>query len=274
MFRILLLLAAVTALYSQEAAPARPWRLVWHDEFDAPAGTAPDPAKWTFDTGKTGWGNSELENYTSDIANAYQDGQGNLIIQSVAQPDGTYTSARLKTQGLAAFGYGRIEARIRIPFGQGIWPAFWMLGNDIDTVRWPHCGEVDIMENIGREPNIIHGTIHGPGGAGVSGAYGVGGQYTLPAGRFADQFHIFAVDWLPGLVEFSVDGVTYRRATPADLPKGAAWVFDHPYFLLLNVAVGGNWPGYPDSTSQFPQQMMVDYVRVYSRAPAGPVADR
>jgi len=269
--RVLLFALAFGTLYAQDAAvPVRPLRLVWHDEFDLAAGTGPDPGKWTFDLGKTGWGNNELENYTSSTQNAFHDGEGHLVIQAVAQPGGQYTSARLKTQGIAAFTYGRIEARIKLPFGQGMWPAFWMLGIDIGTAGWPRCGEIDIMENIGKEPATVHGTIHGPG---YSGANGIGAPYALAEGRFADDFHLFAVEWQPGSIAFSVDRTTYKRITPADLPQGAAWVYDHPFFLLLNLAVGGNWPGNPDPSTQFPQRMTVDYVRVYSRAP-GPVADR
>jgi len=272
MFRKLALIAiGLATLHAQDAAAGRSWRLIWHDEFDLPAGTAPDPAKWTYDTGRTGWGNAELENYTNSPANAFHDGEGNLIIQAVALPGGQYTSARLKTQGLAEFTYGRIEARIKVPFGQGIWPAFWMLGNDIASAGWPRCGEIDIMENIGKEPAIVHGTIHGPG---YSGANGIGVPYTLSAGRFADDFHVFAVEWQPGALAFSVDRATYKRISQDDLPKGAAWVYNHPFFLLLNLAVGGNWPGYPDASTRFPQHMTVDYMRVYAHAPAGPSAGR
>ncbi len=196
--------------------------------------------------------------------------KGTSSFRRSPQPGGQYTSARLKTLGLAAFTYGRIEARIKLPFGQGIWPAFWMLGVDLGTAGWPRCGEIDIMENIGKEPATVHGTIHGPG---YSGANGIGAPYALAEGRFADEFHLFAVQWQPGSIEFSVDRSTFKRITHADLPQGTAWVYDHPFFLLLNLAVGGNWPGYPDATTQFPQRMTVDYVRVYSRTP-GLVSDR
>jgi beta-glucanase (GH16 family) len=257
------LAAVLPTACAQDFVPADPWRLVWSDEFDGPANAAPDLTKWTYDLGQTGWGNAELENYTSSISNAFQDGSGHLVIQAVASAGGGYASARLKTQGLATFSYGKIEARIRIPFGQGIWPAFWMMGADITAVGWPHCGEIDIMENRGKEPATIHGTVHGPG---YSAAKGIGAPYKLPAGqRFADEFHLFTVLRDQESVEFQVDGHTYKRVTPADLPAGAPWVFDHPFFLLLNVAVGGKWPGYPDATTHFPQRMVVDYVRVYSR---------
>lgn len=247
----------------------QPWILVWSDEFDGPSGSAPDSTKWTYDMGGRGWGNNELETYTDHAQNArLQDGM--LIIQALketfAGSDGItrhYTSARLKTQGLFRQTYGRVEARIKIPYGQGLWPAFWMLGDDIAKVRWPKCGEIDIMENIGREPSIIHGTIHGPG---YSGSSGISASYSLPADqRFADDFHIFAVEWEPKVIRFYVDTSLYKTTTSADLPSGTTWVFDHPFFVILNVAVGGDWPGSPDSSTVFPQTMQVDYVRVYQR---------
>jgi len=135
-----------------------------------------------------------------------------------------------------------------------------MLGNNIGSVDWPNCGEIDIMENIGKEPDKLHGTIHGPG---YSGANGLGGTYTLPSGKFADNFHIFAVEWEPSAMRFYVDSNQYETRTPADLPTGKTWVYDHPFYILLNVAVGGDWPGNPDRTTVFPQRMLVDYVRVY-----------
>ena len=232
----------------------------WADEFDGPANTLPDPAKWTYDLGNNnGWGNRELENYTNLVQNVHIDGSGHLIIH-VDQSGSTYTSARIKTQGLFSARYGRVEARIRLPFGQGIWPAFWMLGTNITSVGWPQCGEVDVMENIGREPSVNHGSLHGPG---YSGGNSVTGLFTLPGGaRFSDDFHVFAVQWAAQSVAFSVDGITYRTVTPATLPPGAPWVFDNPFFLILNVAVGGNFPGSPDASTMFPQEMIVDYVRV------------
>ncbi len=254
---------------SPPAAGQQRWVLVWSDEFDGPSGSAPDVTKWTYDTGGGGWGNNELETYTDRPQNAHlQDGM--LIIQALketfAGPDGitrNYTSARLKTQGLFRQTYGRFEARIKISYGQGLWPAFWMLGDNIGKVGWPNCGEVDIMENIGREPSIIHGTIHGPG---YSDGSGITASYALPADqRFADDFRIFAVEWEPNVIRFYVDSNLYKTTTPADLPPGTTWVFDHPFFLILNVAVGGNWPGSPDSSTAFPQTMQVDYVRVYQR---------
>ncbi len=169
----------------------------------------------------------------------------------------------MKTQGKYEVEYGKIEARIKLPEGQGMWPAFWMLGTDIDRVDWPQCGEVDIMENIGREPSINHGTVHGPG---YSDGNGISASFTLPAGeRYAGDFHVFSIEWSQQEIQFFVDGHSYQTVTPASVPAGAAWVFHHPFFLLLNVAVGGSWPGSPDATTIFPQKMLVDYVRVYQQ---------
>jgi len=241
------------------------WRLVWQDEFN---GAAVDSNKWTAETGGSGWGNRELEYYTSRIDNAFQ-ANGSLNIKAVKEqfkgPDNVtreYTSARLITKKTFATAYGRFEARIKVPQGQGIWPAFWLLGDDIDKVHWPRCGEIDIMENIGKEPGIIHGTIHGPG---YSGAQGITSSYLLNNKKFSDDFHVFAVEWEPNVIRFFCDDKNYKTVTNADLPAGAKWVYDHPFFILLNVAVGGNWPGNPDDTTQFPQVMQVDYVRVYQR---------
>lgn len=247
------------------------WVLTWSDEFNSGDGSAPDPAKWNYAIGGNGWGNNELESYTSDPKNVHIEG-GDLVITAIkedhAGPDGIlrpYTSARLNTAGKFSQAYGRFEARIKIPYGQGIWPAFWLLGEDIKKIGWPTAGEIDIMENIGREPDMVHGTIHGPG---YSGAHGIGSPFALPAGkRFADDFHIYAVEWQPNEIKFFVDEHLYATRTPADLPAGAKWVYDHPFFVLLNLAVGGKWPGYPDATSTYPQKMLVDYVRVYRREP-------
>ena len=247
------------------------YALVWSDEFDGPAGSAVDASKWVHDTGGQGWGNRERQYYTPGTENAALDGSGNLVITARAEPANTarscwygacrYTSARLLTKGKYEFQHGRIEARMRLPRGQGIWPAFWMLGADIDQVGWPRSGEIDIMENIGREPNIVHGTIHGPG---YSGGSGIGSSYSQ-SGPFADDFHVFTIEWEPSSITWFVDGKQFRRTTPADLPAGAAWAFEHTFFMLLNVAVGGNWPGEPDETLVMPQTLTVDYVRVSRR---------
>jgi beta-glucanase (GH16 family) len=260
-----------TTTPSSESPPTQAgWQLTWSDEFDGAEGAAPDASRWVFDVGGSGWGNNELQSYTERRDNAVMRG-GSLVIHAARETftgtDGVrrdYTSARLKTQGRFTQAYGKIEARLRIPRGQGIWPAFWMLGEDITTARWPACGEIDIMENIGREPTIVHGTVHGPG---YSGGQSIGGSFTSPSGRpFADDFHVFTIEWEPQAIRWYVDGTLYQTRTPADLPGGARWVFDHPFFLILNVAVGGNWPGSPDGTTTFPQEMLIDWVRVYRRA--------
>lgn len=254
---------------SNPASRERKWNLAWSDEFDEPDGSGVDPTKWVLEVGGGGWGNQELEYYTDRLQNAYvQD--GSLVIRAQREKykgkDGVirdYTSARLKTQGKFSQTYGRFEARMKIPYGQGLWPALWMMGNDIDRVGWPACGEIDIMENIGKEPSFIHGTIHGPGYAGDA---GIEARYTLPIGKkFADDFHIYAMEWEPTAIRFYVDGDLYATRTRTDLPRGRQWVFDHPFFLLMNVAVGGGWPGNPDGSTVFPQTMLVDYVRVYRR---------
>lgn len=242
--------------------------LVWSDEFDGPAKSSPDSTKWNFNIGGGGWGNNEIEHYTGRLQNAFIDGEGRLVIKALREnytgPDNVtrnYTSARLTTKGKFTQKFGRFEARIKLPFGQGIWPAFWMLGGDIDTAGWPNCGEIDIMENIGREPSANHGSLHGPG---YSGGSPLSGIYTLPDGQhFSDAFHVFTIEWEPTAIRFYVDGNLYQTRTPADVPAGRRWVFDHPFFILLNVAVGGNWPGSPDATTAWPQTMLVDYVRVY-----------
>ncbi len=251
---------------SQTTPPPPPkYVVVWNDEFSAANGSLPDSTKWTMETGGGGWGNNELETYTNRPQNAHvQD--GNLVITAAKETytgnDGitrNYTSARIKTAGLFQQQYGRFEARIKIPQGQGMWPAFWMLGNNIGTVGWPTCGEIDIMENIGKEPDKVHGSMHGPG---YSGGNSLTGTFTLTTGKFADDFHVFAIEWEPSVVRFYVDSNLYETRTTADVPGGGTWVFAHPFFVLLNVAVGGDWPGAPDNTTVFPQTMLVDYVRV------------
>jgi beta-glucanase (GH16 family) len=250
------------------SANPRAWILTWSDEFDGPTGS-PASSKWSFDIGGGGWGNKELQTYTNRLANAeLQDGV--LVIKAINEtytgPDKIlrqYTSARLLTKKKFAQTYGRFEARIKVPYGQGIWPAFWMLGNNIDVAGWPNCGEIDIMEHIGKEPSTVYGTLHGPG---YSGAKGISSSFSLPPSQvFSDDYHTFAVEWEPSVMRFYVDGTHYKTRTPADLPAGKAWVFNRPFFLILNVAVGGSWPGNPDATTVFPQQMRVDYVRVYRR---------
>ena len=263
MLAVLFLLTALS-----DRAGAQTYTLRWADEFDGAAGSAPDQSKWNYDIGGNGWGNNELETYTRRTENAFLDGDGHLIIKLIQEtlrgPDGikrNYTSARLLTKGKFTQRYGRFEARIKLPFGQGIWPAFWMLGANVDSIGWPTCGEIDIMESVGREPSINHGSLHGPG---YSGGSPLSGIYTLPDGqKFADDFHTFAIEWEPTAVRFYVDGNLYETKTAADA-AGKPWVFDHPFFILLNVAIGGSFPGSPDATTTFPQMMTVDYVRVYA----------
>ena len=246
------------------------WQLIWNDEFSAPDGSSTDPSKWTYDFGGNGWGNQELETYTARPSNAQIRG-GNLVItarrEDLTGPDGIarqYTSARLKTQTRFVQAYGRFEARIKIPKGQGIWPAFWLLGDDIDRVGWPQCGEIDVMENVGGDPAINHGSLHGPTFTGPTSD--ATKTIALPAGQsLADDFHLYAIEWEPALVRFFLDDNNYATFNRSDWPVGGIWVFDHPFFILFNVAVGGNWPGPPDSATQFPQEMQVDYVRVYSK---------
>jgi beta-glucanase (GH16 family) len=247
--------------------------MTWHDEFNGVQGAAIDKTKWSAEVGGKGWGNQELEYYTADNRNAYTDGRGSLVIKAIKETLPTefkcwygpclYTSARLSTKKLFTQRYGRFEARIRLPFGQGVWPAFWMLGDDIESAGWPTCGEIDVIESIGREPDKVHGTIHGPG---YSGANGIGAPFTLSDGkRFADDFHIFAVEWEPKEIRWYVDGKLYETKRSTDIPAGTKWVYDHPFFIILNLAIGGSWPGNPNETTTFPQTMLVDYVRVYRR---------
>jgi beta-glucanase (GH16 family) len=257
--------------------PAPDWQLVWGDEFNGPAGAGPNSTIWWPEIGDgtlngiPGWGNNEWETYTNSRDNSALDGEGNLVItaREIAGENSNlvcwygpceYSSARLITWHRLEVEYGRVEARLKLPYGQGIWPAFWMLGSNIDEVSWPQSGEIDIMENIGREPNIVHGTVHGPG---YSGGNSIGEGYELPSGNFADDFHTIAIEWTPEGISWLVDDEAYFTLTPDEIPAGSEWVYDHPFFIILNLAVGGNWPGYPNDTTTFPQTLLVDYVRVY-----------
>lgn len=240
------------------------WTLKWADEFNAPDGEPADKTKWVHDIGGGGWGNNELEFYTFGKANAYHE-KGNLVIVAKDEERAgyPYTSARLKTRGKFEQMYGRFEARMKLPYGQGIWPAFWMLGANYSQVSWPHCGEIDIMENIGREPSTVHATVHGPG---YSGGNGISKPYFLSDGkRFADDFHTFAIEWEPNVIRWYVDDKQYAELTPEKIPANTRWVFNEPFFILINLAVGGGWPGYPDDTTKFPQYFTIDYIRVFER---------
>ena len=235
------------------------WNLVWQDEFD---GKTLDLHNWTFDLGANGWGNSEMEEYTDHTDNVRVE-NGNLIIEARQDETAKYgfSSARIKTQDLQAWQYGRVEARLKLPQGQGIWPAFWMLGSNISTTSiWPDCGEIDIMEFIGKEPNHIYNTVHGPG---YSGAKGIGSHTELAQGFLQNDFHVYAIEWEPTEIRWYIDDTQTFKVTANDTP--GKWVFDHPFFIILNLAVGGGWPGFPDSSTIFPQQLLVDYIRVYQQ---------
>lgn len=244
-------------------------RLVWSDEFNGPANAPVDRRRWRHEVGGA-WGEGELQSYTSRVANSHQDGRGHLAIVARAERftgadsiTRDYSSARISTKDKYSFRYGMFEARLRTPVGKGLWPAFWALGTDIDRSGWPECGEIDVVENLGQEPRKASGTIHGPRGGGAAREdYGPGFSvvHTSP---LSEGFHTYGVRWLPGSIEFFFDGRRYGAMTPADLPTGSRWVFDHPFYLVLNVAIGGRWAGNPDGTTTFPQAMHVDYVRVY-----------
>ena len=236
------------------------WGIAWHDEFDGPE---LDLKNWTFDIGGGGWGNQEWEAYTDRPENVRIE-NGMLVIEA-RQEEATfsgrpYSSARIKTQGLHAWQYGRIEARIKLPYGQGIWPAFWMLGENISSKGWPGSGEIDILEFIGREPDHIYATVHAPG---YSGGNGVGSNITISPDSLKNDFHIYAIEWEENEIRWYFDDQQYFKVTPEDVPD--QWIFDHPFFLILNLAVGGGWPGYPDKTTVFPQLLYIDYVRVYQK---------
>jgi beta-glucanase (GH16 family) len=228
----------------------------WTDDFDGPAGAPVDPATWGFEVGGHGWGNAELQTYTGGTANAALDGSGNLAITVRRDAGGGFTSARLVSRDRFAFRYGLVSARIRLPGGRGVWPAFWMLGQDIGAAGWPGCGEIDVMENFGTEPSAVHGTVHGPGYAGRS---GVTAAHDAGVDLAAD-FHEYAVHWERRRIRWLLDGHPYHQVTPDDLP--GRWVFDHDFYLLLNVAVGGRFSVPPDADLAFPRAMLIDRIRV------------
>ena len=263
--KLIMLLLAVCLMKEASGQTLPGWTLSWADEFSS---ATIDSSKWGYDTGGNGWGNNELQYYTNRSENARIE-SGNLVIEARAENYGgkNYTSARLLTKGKWSSTYGRIEARIKIPKGQGIWPAFWMLGTNIDSVGWPNCGEIDIMENIGSLPSTLYGTVHGPG---YSGGGGISGSTVLSGAALGDDFHVYGIEWEQNRIRWFLDGQLYFTVTPSSLPNGSAWVFNQPQFLILNVAVGGNWPGNPNSSTTFPQRMTVDYVRAYTPTPVAP----
>jgi len=236
------------------------YNLAWADEF---SGDALDLSSWGFDVGNGsgGWGNNESQYYTSGTANCVVS-NGKLTITAKKESQGgyNYTSARILTKGKREFQYGRIDIRARLPKGQGIWPALWMLGSNFSSVGWPKCGELDIMELVGHQPNRVHGTAHfgnQPPSTQRTASYG------LSKGTFSDAYHVFTLKWENNLVEWYVDDVKFHSMTPAN--TGGIYPFNQKFFFIFNVAVGGNWPGYPDVTTVFPQQMDVDYVRVFQK---------
>lgn len=237
--------------------------LVLEDEFDLNG--APNSALWTYDIGNgaeqgiPGWGNNELQYYTDRPENVkVENGMLHITAQRESYMGANFTSARIKTQGLFENAYGRYEARIQLPWGSGIWPAFWLLGNNCEQVVWPQCGEIDIMEYRGQEPIKVHGSVHGPG---YSAGNAITKSYSLTNDRFDTGFHIFGIEWGPNFINFYVDDVLYNQITPDDV--SGDWVFDHPFYIILNVAVGGSFVGPPNNETQFPQTMLVDYIRVY-----------
>jgi len=234
------------------------YTLTWSDEFD---GAAINTNNWNFDIGGSGWGNNELEYYTNSPNNAYLS-NGKLVIEARQETLGSnnYTSARMNTSGKQSFKYGRIDMRAKIPVSHGMWPALWMLGSNFSNVGWPSCGETDIMELVGSSPNRVVGSIHWAQANGTSGTFN--NAYFLSSGDFSRQFHVFSLIWQMNYVQIIVDGIPYMTATNSSITSGN-WPFNATFFFIFNVAVGGDWPGPPDASTIFPQQMLVDYVRVF-----------
>jgi beta-glucanase (GH16 family) len=266
LFLCLILLSACEAFgFSPEPTPIVPpegWQLVWQDEFD---GKKIDLTNWTYDLGGGGWGNGEMQTYTDTTDNARLD-DGLLVItaqkETLDSGGFVFTSARMKTQGLQTFQYGRIEARIKVPAGKGLWPAFWMLGENFPVIGWPDCGEIDIMEYVGREPDLIMGTIHGPGYSGATGL----GQWNRQDYNIADDFHTYAVEWDTDQISWFYDGEKYSTYTREDVGN-RLWPFDQPFFIILNLAIGGTLGGIVTPDTEFPAEYLIDYVRVYQQAP-------
>lgn len=254
---------------SGDVSAPEAWVLTLADEFDGEAGSPPNPEIWTYDIGGDGWGNQQLEYNTDDPENVSLDGEGHLRIvareHDRSEYDNDYTSARIKTQGLFEQEHGRIEARIKLPEGAGLWPAFWMLGSNIDTVPWPGCGEIDVMEYQGQRPDRAFASIHGPG---YSAAQAISRDVFLPEDEtFADDFHVFSIEWDPGRITFLLDGELYQGGVirSSDVIAKGAWVFNQDFFVLLNLAIGGTLGGPVGSATEFPAEMIVDYVRFYER---------
>jgi len=264
-FKLLVIIPVIAIMLGcetdEEQTVARFTNLVLSEEFNSDG--APNASIWAYDIGRgpngDGWGNQELQYYTNSSENVtVQNGVLLITAREESIEDSQYTSARLLTKDLFEQKYGRFEARIRLPSGQGIWPAFWMLGADIDENPWPAAGEIDIMEYRGQNPSELIGSVHGPG---YNGGNAISKEYTLQNDRFDTGFHIFGIEWGPEYVNFYVDDVLYNQITPEDVT--GPWVFDKPFYMLMNVAVGGSFVGSPNAETVFPQTMLVDYVRVY-----------
>lgn len=232
--------------------------MTWSDEFAGRAGSPPDPSVWVAELGGGGWGDDQLQTYTRPPSNAALTGEGQLAITARGDitSSGSVTSARLTTRGRVAFRYGRIAARMKVPAGAGVWPAFWMLGADIGEVGWPACGEIDVMEYVGGDPTAVHATIHAPGYAGVG--RGIGRRHALAA-ALADDFHTYAVDWSAERLTWLIDDDEYFHLTPDAVP--GPWPFDQFFHLVLNLAIGGTWPGNTPTPSALPAELLVDWVR-------------
>lgn len=255
----LLIASLLTGCSDPTGSEIPPMKLAWADEFEGPAGQLPDADNWDYDIG-TNWGNNQLEYDTDRPENVSLDGSGHLAItareESYLGQD--YTSGRIVTRDLFERTYGRFEARIKLPTGQGIWPAFWLLGVDIETVGWPACGEIDIMEYRGQAPSTVLGSLHGPG---YSAGQAISETLVLSDGRFDNSYHVFAVEWRSDSIKWFVDDVNYHTVNRGE--QSGDWVFDRPFYIILNVAVGGNFVGPPDASTVFPQTMLIDWVRVY-----------
>lgn len=234
-------------------------KLVMEENFDNDGVLNSDMWSYDIGTGTNGWGNNELQYYTDRPENIkVENGMLTITARQELYMGSGYTSAKILTKGKFEQKYGRIEARIKMPWGKGLWPAFWMLGADIDSNPWPDAGEIDIVEYLGNQPTKVLGTLHGPG---YSGGESISKSYSLTNSRFDTDFHIFGIEWGEKYINYYVDDVLYNQITPADVP--GEWVFNKPYFIILNMAVGGDLPGSPNADTSFPQEMVVDYVRIY-----------
>ena len=270
-----------TALAKAQTVPTLPYTtLVWSDNFSGPAGSTPSSSNWTQNLGGGGWGNDELETYTNSTANSDLTGSDQLAITALktttnrgggrhgggggssSSSSTSYTSARLVSK--ASYTYGLFEANMEIPAGTGLWPAFWMLGANINTVGWPECGEIDAMETIDQDPFTVYGTIHGPDGNSSTDYPGDGlGVSDTTSTNLSSGFHTYSVQWSPNSVTWYLDGVSYGTVTSSDLTRGESWVLNAPENLILNLAVGGDWPGSPNSSTHFPAKLLVNWVKVY-----------